>query len=141
MKNNYDDIINLPHFTSLVHPRMSIESRAAQFAPFAALTGYDEVIKETARLTNERVELNEDDKNVLDGKLHFISENLEDNPLVEIVYFVPDLIKAGGKYITKKCVVKKIDMINRYIVLDDKNKILIDDIISIDSDIFNFSID
>ena len=121
----YDDIINMPHYQSKKHPQMSIYMRAAQFSPFAALTGFEEQTEETARLTDERIELDE--------KLNELMsyDNLMDVQ-VRITYFEEDLLKSGGKYRKVHVNIKKIDAINRCIVLDDRSKILIDDIYDID---------
>ena len=121
----YDDIINMPHYQSKKHPQMSIYMRAAQFSPFAALTGFEEQTEETARLTDERIELDE--------KLNELMsyDNLMDVQ-VRITYFEEDLLKSGGKYRKVHVNIKKIDAINRCIVLEDRSKILIDDIYDID---------
>lgn len=136
MKKNYDDIINLPHYVSKKHPQMSIESRSAQFAPFSALTGYDDEIKETARLTDKRIEIDEGLKNLLNNKLQYILENMKFEPEITFTYFVYDNKKIGGKYIDKTGIVKKIDMIEQYVMLKDKTKISILEIINITGDIF-----
>lgn len=133
--NNYEDIINLPHHVSKKHPQMSIWSRSAQFAPFAALTGYDEAVKETARLTDKRLEIDEGLKNILNDKLQYILENKSLQPEITFTYFVYDNKKSGGKYIEKTGVVKKIDLNEKYIILKDKTKISIDEIINITGDI------
>ena len=138
--NNYDDIINLPHHVSKTRTPMSIEARSAQFAPFSALTGYSDAIKETARLTDKKIELDDDSKQILNDKIQFILENNYLNPLVVFTYFVKDNKKTGGKYIEKEGIIKKIDNINGYIILKDKTKIKIDDIINITSDLFNQNI-
>lgn len=127
----YDDIIDLPHHISMKHPQMSLEARAAQFAPFAALTGYDDAVKETARLTNERIDLDEEAKMMLDAKLQVIREQLSEKPLVTITYFVPDAKKDGGKYVTTNGSVKKIDDYKHLIILDNSVEIPIDEIIDI----------
>lgn len=127
----YDDIIDLPHHISKKHPQMSLEARAAQFAPFAALTGYDDAVKETARLTNERIDLDEEAKMMLDAKLQVIREQLSEKPLVTITYFVPDAKKDGGKYVTTNGNVKKIDDYKHLIILDNSVEIPIDEIIDI----------
>ena len=101
MNNNYDDIINLPHYVSKKRPQMSIEARSAQFAPFAALTGYEDAVKETARLTDRRIEIDEGLKQVLNSKLQYAIENSSINPIIEITYFLPDDRKKGGKYVEK----------------------------------------
>lgn len=115
----YEDIINLPHPTSKKHPRMSLHDRAAQFAPFAALTGYDVAIRETARLTDERLELDAEIIAQLNDKLNVIRENLRTEPKVSITYFVPDAKKSGGAYVEHSGIVKKIDEYERKIIMQD----------------------
>ena len=137
MNKNYDDIINLPHYVSKKRQQMSIEARSAQFAPFSALTGYDEAIKETARLTDKRIEIDDGLKIILNNKLQFILENLKLKPEISITYFVYDEKKTGGKYVEKIGVVKKIDMVEQYVMLIDKTKISILEIINITGEIFN----
>ena len=137
MDKNYDDIINLPHYISKKHPQMSIEARSAQFAPFSALTGYDEAIKETARLTDKRIEIDDGLKVVLNNKLQYILENLKLKPEIILTYFVYDDKKIGGKYVEKIGVVKKIDMVEQYVMLIDKTKIPVLEIINITGEIFN----
>ena len=136
MTGNYDDIINLPHHVSATRPRMSMIDRAAQFSPFSALTGHDSAVKETARLTDQRIELSEDMKSELNDRLLFIAERKEENPKIEITYFKPDEKKDGGAYITAFGSVKKINEYERVIIMNDGTKIQIDDIISIDGQIF-----
>ena len=136
MKNDYskyEDIINLPHHVSKKHPQMSLEARSAQFAPFAALTGYDAAVKETARLTSERIEIGEDLKTIIDEKIQEIKRNLHLNikQNVSITYFVPDVKKSGGKYVSKEGNVKKIDEYKQLIILEDKTEIPIEEIIEI----------
>jgi len=135
MTGPYDDIINLPHRVSASHPNMSALDRAAQFSPFAALTGYEDAVKETARLTNKRVELDESSKAILNDRLCMIQDTLEDQPQVSITYFKPDNKKDGGAYITTTGGVKKIDEYARSMVMQDATKIPIDEIISIDGEI------
>ena len=137
MDKNYDDIINLPHYISKKHPQMSIEARSAQFAPFSALTGYDEAIKETARLTDKRIEIDDGLKIILNNKLQYVLENLKLKPEMIFTYFVYDDKKIGGKYVEKIGVVKKIDMVEQYVMLIDKTKIPILEIINITGEIFN----
>jgi len=137
MNNNYDDIINLPHYVSKKRPQMSIEARSAQFAPFAALTGYDERVKETARLTDKKIELEDGQKEILNNKLLYILENINMKPEINFTYFVPDTKKSGGKYIDKTGIIRKIDMVEQYIQFTDKSKIDINNILSIESDLFN----
>ena len=133
--HRYDDIINLPHHVSKTHPRISTLDRAAQFSPFAALTGYDGAIKETARLTNKRMELDEAAKTVLDEKLRIVQEQLSSQPEIEITYFQPDEKKAGGTYISAIGVVKKIDGYERTVIMQDGTRIAIEEIISITGEI------
>ncbi len=138
MKNTgkYEDIINLPHHISKKHPQMTMESRAAQFAPFAALVGYEDAVEETARLTTKRIELNEEEKNILDMKLQMLKEQMHVQiyPEISIMYFVPDLKKDGGKYIKISGTIKKIDEYKQLLILDDKTEIPISEIISIVGD-------
>ena len=134
-EDNYEDIINLPHHTSKKYPRMSLEARSAQFAPFAALTGYDEVLIETARLTNERVEIDETIKVIIDSKLQIIKEHIMQKPLITFMYFVPDLKKDGGKYVTVTGNVKKIDEYRNVLILENNTEIPISEIIDINGNI------
>lgn len=133
LKNSgkYDDIINLPHHVSKKHPRMSLEARSAQFAPFAALTGYDEVIRETARLTNKRIDINEEIKAILDEKLLIIKAQIKSKPSITVTYFVPDSKKDGGKYVSISGKVIKIDEYKQHIILENKIEIPISEIIEI----------
>ena len=132
----YDDIINLPHKQSAKRPRMSLLDRAAQFAPFAALTGYDDAVKETARLTDERIEMSEENLNVLNMKYQILVDRLDEEHEVSFTYFVPDGAKSGGAYVTKQGIVKKVDNFERLITLCDGTRIPMDDILTIDGDIF-----
>jgi len=109
MTGTYDDIINLPHHVSVTRPHMTAVDRAAQFSPFAALTGYDAAIRETARLTDERVELDEYIKDALNKRLQIIAERMKEQPEITITYFQPDTKKSGGANITDTGTVKKID--------------------------------
>lgn len=129
--NEYNDIINLPHFVSKKHPQMSKEARSAQFAPFAALSGYEDAIKETAKLTDNKIELSDEMINIINDKLLFIEKNIQDKPLITITYFVPDKRKNGGEYISVTNSIKQIDLINNIIILTNKKKICINDIIGI----------
>ena len=137
MNKNYDDIINLPHYVSKKRSQMSIEARSAQFAPFAALTGYDEQVKETARLTDKKIELEDGEKEILNNKLLYILENINSKPEIIFTYFIKDNKKDGGRYKEKIGIVRKIDMIEQYIQLIDRTKIPINDIIALDCEIFN----
>lgn len=136
MTGAYDDIIHLPHHVSAVHPPMAAINRAAQFSPFAALTGYDAAIKETARLTDERIELDDHLQDVLSGKLQIIAERVKEHLEITIIHFQPDEKKSGGAYAAVSGTVKKIDDYNRVIVMTDGKTIPIDDIISIEGQIF-----
>lgn len=132
----YEDIINLPHHVSKKHPQMSLYARSAQFAPFAALTGYEDAVKETARETNERIEIDEELKAILDTKLQIIIEQVKTNPEISVTYFIPDLKKEGGAYTTVEGIVKKIDMYNQIIYLANSIEIPINEIIDISGEIF-----
>lgn len=133
----YKDIINLPHKQSSKRPRMSLLDRAAQFAPFAALTGYDDAIKETGRLTDERIEMSEEKLSVLNARYQILVDHLGEEPEVAITYFVPDIYKTGGSYITTTGVVKKLDTYERLITMTDGTRILMDDILTLAGDIFS----
>lgn len=136
MKDQYDDIINLPHQVSKTRPQMSMVDRAAQFSPFAALTGYDAAIKETGRLTDEKVNLSEEEKEALDRKQQILMERLGDHPSLTVTYFVPDAKKSGGAYVTKNGNLKKIDGFERWMMLTDGTKIPLDDVADIESELF-----
>lgn len=129
---NYSDIINLSHHTSSSRPRMSVPDRAAQFSPFAALTGYDAAVKETARLTDQRIELDEYEKALLDEKLRFIQEHLENPMETAVTYFQPDERKSGGKYVLHTGRVKKIDLYERLLIMAEGVRIPIGDIIGVE---------
>lgn len=137
MSDQYDDIINLPHHVSKTRPQMSMLDRAAQFSPFAALTGHDAAIKETGRLTDEKVDLGEEEKEVLDRKQLFLIEKLSERPALTVTYFVPDEKKAGGAYVTRSGNLKKIDAFERWMQLIDGTKIPLDDILEIESELFH----
>jgi hypothetical protein len=132
---NYDDIINLPCPTSKRHPRMPMIDRAAQFAPFAALTGYDDAITETGRLTGEKLDLSDETKERIDLKINYLLEN-EENPDVTITYFVPDKKKAGGEYVTITDKIKKIDQYEHILIMEKGIKISLFEILAIESEIF-----
>lgn len=134
--NKYDKIINLPHHVSSTRPHMSMIDRAAQFSPFAALTGYDAAVKETARLAEQKIELDEYEKVALDQRILLLQDHLKDFPEVTITYFVPDERKDGGKYVSITGAVKKIDTYEKQIVLLDKSKIPIENILNMDGEVF-----
>lgn len=127
--DKYNDIINMPHHVSKTHPQMSLEARSAQFAPFAALTGYGDVINETGRLTNEKVEIDDELKEILNEEIMNIKSKLSKRLTISFTYFIPDEKKNGGKYVTVKGIVKKVN--DNSIILEDKTEILIEDIIDI----------
>lgn len=133
----YDDIINLPHHVSLRHPPMPKADRAAQFSPFAALTGFEGEIRETQRLTDSRVELCEDEQANLDLRLRSLENALPLRPQVAITYFVPDKRKAGGNYITVSGTIKKFDRMERNITLLDGTIIPIQAILQVESSYFD----
>lgn len=137
MIDNYEDIINLEHPDPKNHKRMSIEARSAQFAPFAALTGHSDAIKETSRLTSKRIEIDESLKVILNDKLQVILSNIKDMPRITFTYFVYDTKKSGGVYMDITGNVKKIDTINGIVYLNDKSKIAINEIIDIRGNLFN----
>ena len=126
--NEYDDIINLPHHQSVKRPHMNSHQRAAQFAPFAALTGYDAAIDETARLTSEKLELSEEQQEYLNQQIQLLIECILKKPQVEITYFVSDERKSGGEYITITGNVRRIDDHNREIIFTDGLTVKIDDV-------------
>lgn len=132
--HRYDDIINLHHPTSVNHPRMSLYDRAAQFSPFAALTGHDAAIKETARLTEQKIEQSEDMISLLNEKLQMVADNLGTE--VTITYFVPDERKSGGAYVSHTGTVRRIDDYEHTLVMTDKTVIPIEQISEIESELF-----
>lgn len=134
--HRYDDIISLPHHVSPSHPYMPVPDRAAQFSPFAALTGYDDAIKEAARLTDEKVELDENRKAALNEKLMIVQERLNERPMVTITYFKPDEHKSGGTYAAFTGNVKKINRYEGAVIMLDGTKIPLEDIIGMDGAVF-----
>lgn len=132
MTDSYEDIINLPRPVQLNRPRMPQASRAAQFAPFAALVGYEESVRETARVTERRIELDEYLKADINVKLLAVADRIREHPLVEITYFRPDPKKEGGAYVTASGSAKKIDQYKRAVVLMDGTAIPIDEIIRVE---------
>ena len=134
--HKYDDIINLPHHVSKRHPQMSLQNRAAQFSPFAALTGHEAAIQETARLTDSFIELSEDRKERLDEQLQMIMENLEQKPECEITYFQPDEKKSGGSYVTVCGRIKKVDRFEQKIMFTDGTALPINHLFAIRGELF-----
>ena len=137
MNRKYNEIMGLPHHVSKTRPQMPMSDRAAQFAPFAALTGYDAAIKETGRLTDERIELDVEALSALDMKYQLLMEALDEAPEVTITYFQPDERKAVGKYVSAVGAVKKIDDFERRITMQDGAKIPMDDVLSIEGELFS----
>ena len=137
MNGKYDKIMGLPHHVSKTRPQMPMSDRAAQFAPFAALTGYDSAIKETGRLTDERIELDVEALSALDMKYQLLMKAHDEAPEVTITYFQPDERKAGGKYVSAVGAVKKIDDFERRITMQDGAKIPMDDVLSIEGELFS----
>ena len=121
--HKYDDIINLPHHVSSTRPHMSIEERAAQFSPFAAPTGHEDAIKETARQTEREIILDENELEILDEKLKAILSDKSDNKNIIVVYYVPDENKNGGKYVECSGRVKKMDEYRHVLVMEDGTEI------------------
>ncbi len=126
--NPYADIIDLPHHVSTRHPQMPMEKRAAQFSPFAAMVGHDAAIRETARLTEEKLELSEDEKAVIDGKLQMIQAHITEQTKITVTYFQPDKKKSGGAYVTVTGFAKKVDDVSKLLLLQDGKAIPIKDI-------------
>ena len=119
MKRNYDDIINLPRHVSDNHPHMSIHDRAAQFAPFAALTGHGEAVSETARYVDEKIDLGEDAIKEIQDALNYIQEHIAESPEINITYFVADRRKQGGRYVTETVKIKYVDNLEQNIRFDN----------------------
>ena len=136
MKTPYDDIIRLPHHVSQNHPQMPLRDRAAQFAPFAALTGYESAVEETARLTSERRELDPQEAEELNRRLSELAARLPERPEVTVEYFVPDDRKAGGAYVTVTGRVRHVSVPEKTLVMEDGTVIALDDVVSIDGNIF-----
>ena len=137
MTDNYDDIIHFPRHVSKRHPQMSLYNRAAQFAPFSALTGYGDAIAETARQTNPKIEMMEDNRQLMDRKLSILTTCLEEEPTITITYFQPDGRKDGGQYLAITGVVKAIRTNERIIMMKDRTKISIDTIVGLEGEVFS----
>lgn len=136
MSGKYDDILHLPHPTSAKHPRMPISERAAIFSPFAALSGHAGAIAETARLTDQRMELDEDTRAELDRRQALLLKYIAEQPEVTVTWFQPDERKDGGSYVTTVGRAKKIDEFKRILSMVGGQKILLDDIVQIESQLF-----
>ena len=141
--HRYDDIIELEHHRSHTHPPLSMEQRAAQFSPFAALTGYGDCVSETARLTEKRILLDENEKSRLDEKLQILLEHLEETPQIRLLYFRPDTKKEGGSYETLRGILRRLDPVARVLLLRTQDlpaedtRIPIDDIYEIECELFS----
>ena len=129
---SYEDILNMPYPHPSRRARMSMVDRAAQFSPFAALTGYDAAIQETARMTGSRVELTEGEKLLLNEKLQEILERNDPRQEISLTWFRPDLRKEGGEYVTECCHLKKVDPYGRGLILTDGRLIAFEDIIALE---------
>lgn len=132
----YDDIIDLPHHVSETHPPMSRADRAAQFSPFAALTGYDAAVRETARVTERRIELDEGVKAELNARLNCILEHLSEHPQVSLTYFVPDEKKSGGAYRTVTGTVRKLDSFAKTLTLTDGTVVPMEEMVHVEGNLF-----
>lgn len=132
----YEDIVNLPPHISKKHPQPTMIDRAARFAPFAAITGYEEMVLEEARITEERIDLDEGTLSILNEKPNMIQEFIDEEPEVTITYFEPDKKKSGGAYIDITGTVKRIDEYEHLVIMTDGKKIRIEDIYGLESDLF-----
>ena len=137
MTDNYADIINMPHHVSSRHTPMSLLNRAAQFAPFAALTGYDEAVRETARYTDDEAELDEARLEILNERLRVLQSMQTEQPVVTVTFFQSDERKSGGAYVAATGSVKKIDNYERTVTLTDGSIIPIDRIVEITGEVFS----
>lgn len=137
MKDEYSDIINIPHHQSTVRKHMSMHDRAAQFAPFAALTGYHAAIAETARQTDLKIEPDEKTLNELNRKIQIIINDIEKKPYIRVASFVPDERKEGGRYVTFEGNIRRIDSVYRNLIFENGKIISMSDVLWIDSDIFD----
>ncbi|MCC8105721.1 MAG: YolD-like family protein [Clostridiales bacterium] len=133
---DYQDIINLPHHVSPKRPHMSMTDRAAQFSPFAALTGYDAAVRETARLTDQRMELNEEEQQKISERITLLKSHLNESPVVEIMYFISDERKSGGEYCTVTGVVKKLDEFHRTLIMTEGTRIPVEEIVGLGGAMF-----
>ena len=132
----YEDIVNLPHHVSPTRPQMSRADRAAQFSSFAALTGHDAAVQETARRTASRIDTAEDQRYELDLKQQLLAQVLPSQPEVTVTYFVPDTRKVGGAYVSVSGRLKRIDSRRRVLLLDNGTEIPMDDVLELESPIF-----
>ena len=136
MSGKYDNILRLPHPTSAKHPRMPVSERAAIFSPFAALSGHAGAIAETARLTDQRMELDEDTRAELDRRQAVLLEHIAEQPEVTVTWFQPDERKDGGAYVTTTGRLKKIDPVERVMTLQDGTSIPLEDVVELENEYF-----
>ena len=132
----YEDILHLPHHVSKERPHMSLHYRAAQFSPFAALVGYEDIIDETARLTTRKCELDEAEKAELDRRIGILIAHLRERPAVTVEYFVPDTLKSGGAYESKTGALVRISPVRKILTLADGTSIRFHDVVGIESELF-----
>ena len=132
----YEDILHLPHHVSKERPHMSLHDRAAQFSPFAALVGYEDIIDETARLTSQKRELDEAEKAELDRRIGVLIAHLREKPAVTVEHFVPDTLKSGGAYESKSGALVRISPVRKTLTLADGTAIRFDDVVGIESELF-----
>lgn len=137
MNEKYDEIMSLPHHVSKTRPQMPMSDRAAQFSPFAALAGYNSAIRETGRLTDEKIELDEESLTALNVRYQMLMDVLAEGPEVRITYFKPDERKAGGAYVTTVGAVRKIDDFEQTIIMQDGTRIPMEDVLSLEGELFS----
>ena len=133
----YEDILHLPHHVSMERPHMSMLDRAAQFSPFAALLGYEDIIGETARLTSQRRELDESEKAELDRRIGVLIAHLKEKPVVAVEFFVPETLKSGGAYESRTGALVRISPVRKTLTLADGTSIRFKDVVGIESDLFS----
>ena len=136
MDQKYSDMLDMPHHVSSRHPQMPMEKRAAQFSPFAALTGYGDAVEEAARLTDQKAELTDE---ILDGvnlKLNILSDHLQEKPVIHVTYFQKDTRKEGGRYITVTDTIRKIDKFHKVILMDNGTEVPVEEISAIEGELF-----
>ncbi|HJD20618.1 MAG TPA: hypothetical protein H9915_02245 [Candidatus Gemmiger faecigallinarum] len=135
--HRYDDLIDLPHPVSARRPRMPVSERAAQFSPFAALTGYGDAIAETARLTDARLELDEETQRLLNRRVALLRQAAPDRPLVRVTCFEPDAAKDGGRYVTLEVRVRGVDLAGGRLLLEGGGRLPLADVIALEGDCFS----
>jgi hypothetical protein len=135
-KEEYGDIFDRPHHVSSKRPQMSRLNRAAQFSPFAALTGYDDLVRESARTTDRKIELSEDDLADINRKLKLMQEHLSESPQISVIFFAPDSLKSGGEYLEKVGVVKKVKILAQSLLMEDGMEIPFSDIVFLSGALF-----